>query len=41
MFASGSPLVKSFRGVVLVAVEGGMNDTDTDVGEIVEGGRDV
>jgi len=38
---SGSPFVKSFRGVVLVAVGGGTKDTDTDVGEIVEGGRDV
>jgi hypothetical protein len=41
MDGSGSPFVKSFRGVVLVAVGGGMKDTDTDVGEIVEGGSAV
>ena len=41
MFSSGSPFVSSFRGVVSAADEGGMKETDTDVGEIVDAGRDV
>jgi hypothetical protein len=41
MDGSGSPFLRSFRGVVLVAVGGGMKDTDTDVGEIVEVGSAV
>lgn len=38
---SGSPLVNSLKGEVLGLVGDGMKETDTDVGEMVEGGREV
>jgi hypothetical protein len=38
---SGSPLVSSRRGEVLELEDDGMKETDTDVGEMVEGGREV
>lgn len=41
MYGSGSPFVKRRRGVVSLAEGEGRNDTDTDVGEIVDGGREV
>lgn len=41
MDGSGSPLVSSCNGVVLADVAGGMNVTETEVGEMVDTGRSV
>jgi hypothetical protein len=39
--SSGSPLVRSLKGEVSVLEGEGRKETDTDVGEMVDGGRFV